>query len=136
MKDIREHKSNPTPQQVAAAEPVTAAPRRLYVPAADICETADDILLIADMPGVDENAVDISIEKNVLTLRGPVSWSAPAGHKLDWGEYESGDFERVFTLTDEIDRDKIEASMKDGVLRLRLPKAKFARARKIAVKAA
>ena len=133
MKEIRER--NPQPMQ-SAAQPVPAAPRRLVVPAADICETPDDIRLIADMPGVDEGAVDITLEKNVLILRGAVSWSAPAGHTLGWGEYESGDYERVFNLPDEIDRDNIEADMKDGVLRLRLPKAKFARTRKIAVKAA
>jgi HSP20 family molecular chaperone IbpA len=88
------------------------------------------------MPGVDENTVEIILEKNVLTLRGFIDVVAPANHKLVYAEYEAGDYERSFTLSDEIDRDKIEASLKNGVLNVWLAKAGPAKTRKISVKAA
>jgi HSP20 family molecular chaperone IbpA len=109
---------------------------RVFVPQADIYETQDDIFVVADMPGVDEKSVDITLEKNVLTITGFVEMQEPDNYDLAYAEYETGHFERRFTLSNEIDRDKIEATVKNGVLRLRLPKAKEAKVRKIAVKAA
>lgn len=109
---------------------------QVFVPQADIYETQNDIFVVADMPGVDEKSVDITLEKNVLTINGFVELQEPDNYDLAYGEYETGHFERRFTLSNEINRDKIEATVKDGVLRLQLPKAKEAKARKIAVKAA
>lgn len=86
------------------------------------------------MPGVDENSVDITLEQNVLTINGYAALVEPEGYRLADAEYRVGDYQRRFTLSDQIDRDKIEAMVKDGVLRLRLPKVKPT-ARKIAVKA-
>jgi HSP20 family molecular chaperone IbpA len=109
--------------------------RRVYTPAVDIIERKDDIIVIADMPGVDENSVDIMIEKNVLTLYGKVEADIPEKHVLYLSEYGIGDYQRVFTLTDEVDREKIQATVKNGVLRIVLPKAEAVKTRKIAVKA-
>ncbi len=109
--------------------------RRVYTPAVDIIERKDDIIVIADMPGVDETSVDIMIEKNVLTLYGRVEADIPEKHVLYLSEYGIGDFQRVFTLTDEVDREKIQATVKNGVLRIVLPKAEAVKTRKIAVKA-
>lgn len=106
---------------------------RLYMPRVDIYEQDDETVLVADMPGVDEQSVDITLEKNVLTIKGYVE-DVMEGYGLAYGEYGVGDFERTFALSDEVDRNKIQASMKDGVLRLVLPKAEEARTRKIAVK--
>jgi HSP20 family protein len=97
--------------------------RRAYVPRVDIYETDDAIVLLTDMPGVDENSIDITLEKNVLTLNGYVATESPNNYSLTYAEYETGDYERSFTLSDEIDREKIEATVKNGVLRLYLPKA-------------
>jgi HSP20 family protein len=91
---------------------------RAYVPRADIYETAKAIIVLADMPGVNENSVDITLEKNVLSLNGYVEFSPPDDFELVYAEYEVGDYQRNFTLSDEIDRDNIEATVKDGVLRL------------------
>ncbi len=110
--------------------------RKAYVPRADIYETNDEIFVVADMPGVDENSVDITLEKNVLTINGYVESEAPENYSLAYAEYEVGDYQRSFTLSNQIDLDKIEAAVKHGVIRLRLPKAGPAKARKIAVKAA
>ncbi len=109
--------------------------RRLYTPDVDIIEKNDEIVLIADMPGVEEKSVDITLEKNVLTIHGCVEPEVPENLKLTESEYGVGDYERAFTISDEIDREKIQATVKNGVLRLILPKAEAARARKIEVKA-
>lgn len=105
----------------------------LYMPRVDIYERGDETVLVADMPGVDESNIDITLEKNILTIRGYVE-NTMEGYGLAYGEYGEGDFERTFALSNEVDRDKIEATVKDGVLRLVLPKAEEARTRKIKVK--
>jgi len=109
--------------------------RRAYVPRVDIYETDEAIIMLADMPGVDEKAVDITLEKNVLTITGEVESAQPDNYSLAYAEYEVGDYTRSFTLSNEIDRDKIEASVKNGVLRLNLPKAGPTKTRKITIKA-
>jgi HSP20 family molecular chaperone IbpA len=109
--------------------------RRAYVPRVDIYETDEAIVLLTDMPGIDENSIDITLEKNVLTISGYVESESPDNYSLAYAEYETGNHRRSFTLSDEIDREKIEATVKDGVLRLYLPKAGPAQTRKIAVKA-
>ena len=108
--------------------------RRAYVPRVDIYETDDAIILLTDMPGVDENSVDITLEKNVLTINGYVEIDDPDNYSLAYAEYESGDYERSFNLSNEIDRENIEATVKNGVLRLHLPKAGPAKTHKITVK--
>jgi HSP20 family protein len=110
--------------------------RRVFVPYVDIYETGDDIVMIADMPGVEGNSVDITLEKNILTINGRVESEQHQNYSLSYAEYEAGDYERSFTLTSGIDWDKVEATMQNGVLHLRLPKAPEAKAKKIAVKAA
>lgn len=108
--------------------------RRVYTPDVDIIERKDDIVVMADMPGVDENAVDITLEKNVLTIYGKVDAEIPEHHRLWLSEYGIGDYQRTFTLSDEVDRNKIQATVKNGVLKLILPKAEAVKTRKIAVK--
>jgi HSP20 family protein len=108
--------------------------RNVYTPAVDIMERKDDIVLLADVPGVDETSVDLTLEKNVLTIYGKVTADVPGGYTLYLSEYGTGDYQRVFTLTEEVDRDRIQATVKNGVLRLVLPKAEAVKTRKIAVK--
>lgn len=109
--------------------------RRVFSPRVDIIERKGDILVTADMPGVDETSVDINLEKNVLTIYGAIEDEPLAGHEPYYTEYGLGDYERAFTLSDEIDRDRIRATVKNGVLKLVLPKAEATKSRKIAVKA-
>jgi HSP20 family molecular chaperone IbpA len=105
------------------------------VPLVDIVETADALVLVSDMPGVDDQGVDVTVEKNVLTIHGTVGVKIPEGYKLGYEEYGVGNYERVFTIPNEVDRDGIQAIMKDGVLRLTLPKVKQKAARKVTVAA-
>jgi HSP20 family molecular chaperone IbpA len=116
----------------AGVERIT--PHRIFHARADIIESGENIVIVADMPGVDEKSVDITLENNVLTITGAVEESEPKGHTLAYDEYEVGDYQRVFKLNEEVDRDGISAVVKNGVLRLTLPKAPQARTRKIPVK--
>jgi len=109
-------------------------PRPIFLPPADICETNDAIVVMAEMPGVGPDEVDITLERRVLTIRGRSSANEHTGYQRVYNEYADGDYERVFTLSEAIDRDKIEATLRDGVLHLVLPKAEPARARKIELK--
>ena len=109
--------------------------RKAFVPRVDIYETDDQIVLVADVPGVDQDSVEITLEKSLLTVNGYVELEAPEGYDIAYAEYDVGDFERSFRLSNQIDQEKIEAAVKDGVLRLVLPKIGPAKTRKIAVKA-
>lgn len=108
--------------------------RRAYIPRADIYETDAEIVVAANVPGANENSVDITLEKNVLTIRAYPVEENYEGLSLVYSEYGIGDYERRFTISDEIDRDKIEAQVKNGVLTLHLPKSGPAKMRKITVK--
>lgn len=108
--------------------------RRAFVPRADIYETDHEIIILADVPGANDQNVDITLEKNVLTIVAYIDPVRSGEYEIAYAEYEEGDYQRSFRLSDEIDRNKIEASVSDGVLRLRLPKSQEAAARKITVK--
>jgi len=108
---------------------------RVYTPAVDIIEKSNDIVILADMPGVDENSVDVTLEKDLLTIYGKIEPEIPANHKLVISEYGIGDYQRTFTLSSEIDKQHIQATVSDGVLRLVLPKAEKEKTRKIPVTA-
>jgi HSP20 family molecular chaperone IbpA len=101
----------------------------------DIYETEENVVLLADMPGVSENTVDITLEKNILTINGYTSPQAPENFEPAYAEYRFGNYERTFALSDEVDREQIEATVKHRVLRLVMPKAETAKTRKITVKA-
>jgi HSP20 family protein len=109
--------------------------QRAYIPPASIYENEDQVVVLADMPGVDETSVDITLDKNELTINGYVQTFEPEGYTLAYGEFLPGDYRRTFILSNEVDRDSIVASVKDGVLRLVLTKAPDYKARKITVKA-
>jgi len=108
----------------------------VFTPEVDIFENETRITLLADMPGVHPQDIVIDLRDNVLTVSGDVKpWET--GSETDiLVEFEIGRFFRQFTLAESIDQSKIEASSKDGVLRLVLPKEAKATPRKISVKAA
>ncbi|MGO9314955.1 MAG: Hsp20/alpha crystallin family protein [Syntrophobacteraceae bacterium] len=104
----------------------------VFVPAVDIYESENALTLVADMPGVPIESVDIDLDSDQLTMRGTIAMQEEKG-KVIFREYTAGDYYRQFTLSSDIDRDKIQASMKDGVLKLVLPKAEAAKPRKITI---
>jgi HSP20 family protein len=109
--------------------------RPVFVPPADIYETRDNIVVVAEMPGVAPDELEITLERRVLPIRGRNAGNEHTGYQRGYNEYANGDYERVFTLSDNIDRDRIEATLKDGVLHLVLPKSETAKPRKIELKA-
>ena len=104
-----------------------------FVPDVDIIEHEDAFELTADMPGVDDSTIDVDLDKNVLTLRGRYAEEAPEGYEMAYREYRTGAYERVFTLGNQIDRDNVKATVKNGVLKLHLPKVKEQQPRRIEV---
>jgi HSP20 family molecular chaperone IbpA len=110
--------------------------QRTFSPRVDIYESNDNVVLLAEMPGVSETGIEITLEKNDLTIRGEFQHIELEGYRAAHIEYPTGNFERTFKLSDEVDRDNIEATIKNGLLTLVLPKAEIAKAKKIAVKSA
>lgn len=116
--------------EVAAAE--QAPERPVYVPHTDILETADGYVLLADLPGVAQDDLDVTYEKGILTIKASPSLPAHEGFHLAYGEYQGGNYYRTFRLSDQLDPGGISASIKDGVLRVVLPRPESA-SRKITV---
>ena len=120
-------------ESVPAQDTERTRARRCFVPRADIYETEGEIVVLVDIPGADEKTVNIMLEKKVLTINAFIEPVQFNGYAIAYAEYEEGDYQRVFHLSDEIDRDRIEATVNDGVLRLQLPKAESALTKKITV---
>ena len=110
--------------------------RPLYAPRVDIVETGDALEILADMPGVTKDSVEVTLEQRLLSIRGRADVSVPEGFAPLYLEYQPGDYERSFTLSDAVDPAGIEARVRGGVLHLRLPKAGSAKRQRIEVKAA
>jgi HSP20 family molecular chaperone IbpA len=116
--------------QKSLSRETTRASDYYVTPAVDILETEDGLTLLADMPGLDDKSLEISVEQGVLTIRG----NAPAGD----GEYLRREFAmtgfwRQFALADSFDADRAEASIAHGVVTLKIPKAEAAKPKRIAV---
>jgi len=104
----------------------------LYIaPPVDIFETEDALTVIADLPGVGKDAVDIRVEDNVLTITGKADYKSPENMMLE--EFSLHGYYRQFQLSDEVDQSKISAETKNGVLTITLPKAEKSKPRRIKV---
>ena len=108
-------------------------PGRTYVPNVDIYETQDSLWLWADMPGIDENSLEVRVADGVLSLEGRVALQEYDNLSPVYTEYNIGNYARRFTLSNEIDLDRIKARMTNGVLELELPKAERAKPKQISV---
>ncbi len=122
----------------AVADPVTPqqadTPRRTAVPACDIYEDDAKVVVVADLPGVDRDGLNVSLHRGLLTIEGTPKVQ-DNGRPL-WRESGPVRWRRAFTLTDSLDGERISAVIKDGVLRLELPKVPAAQPRRIEVSAA
>jgi len=119
-----------TQQNTSVTE--TREPDRYLVPAVDIYETDDGLTLVADVPGVETDGLDIRVEEGILTIRGTSTWAER--QNTSWREFEVVDYYRQFRLNDQVDHEKISAALANGVLTLQLPKAAKAKPRQIEVK--
>ena len=119
----------PAPAATAAA---TREETRYLVPPVDIFEVDDGLVVLADLPGVDKDGVDIRVDNGILTILGRVT-NRPIGDSLR-NEFMLLDYYRQFELSEQVEVGKISAELKNGVLRLHLPKAEAAKPRQIEVK--
>lgn len=110
-------------------------PGLVFTPAVDIFETEKEITLLADLPGVKAGSLNIDLRENLLTLDGDVQAPEREGETDVFREYRTGKYYRQFNLSEMIDQAKIDAELKEGVLRLRLPKVEAAQPRQITVRA-
>jgi len=117
-----------------AADQAFPEAQATYTPPIDIHEGAEGLTLEADLPGATERNLRIHLEDNVLNLYAKIDSPVPEGARLVHEEYRVGDYHRSFILSDEVDRERITAELKNGVLRLFLPKADRARTRRIEIK--
>ncbi len=107
--------------------------RRVFTPPTDILENGDHYIILVDVPGADRDHVQITLEKNVLSIQAETDLNHPEKYGMVLSEYGLGDYARSFVLTEVIDQEKIEATVTDGVLKLVLPKAGPAKAHQIMI---
>jgi HSP20 family protein len=121
------------PARTDSELPATRESELYMSPAVDIFETADGLTVVADVPGVAKDGLDINVDNRILTIRGSVS--LPQREGMISQEFGMLNYFRQFKLTDEVDQANIKASLEQGVLTLALPKAEHAKPRRIEVKA-
>lgn len=110
-------------------------PGIVFRPDVDIVEQTGEFMVVADLPGVDDQHVDVRLENGILAIRADLAVEPEPEWQPVYDEYRMGSYYREFALSDRINVEGIEASMKDGVLELRLPKVEQHRPRSIEVKA-
>lgn len=120
--------NRPAPTAAQGQEPQPAV-----IPPVDVFENEHSITLLADLPGVARDQLHVRVDGDRLVLEATASTSAPADMQLVYGEAQIPTYRRQFTLSRELDASRIEAQLRDGVLRLTIPKAEEAKPRRIQV---
>ena len=123
-KDLTTSKHEPVGREA------TRSQARYVTPPVDIVETEEGLTVVADVPGLDEKNLEISVDQGVLTLEGKAVFGSG---ELLWREYTMDGYWRQFQLPDSFDASKAKAEVRHGVLTLHLPKAEAAKPRKIAI---
>jgi HSP20 family protein len=108
-------------------------PGRTFVPVTDIFETPEALTVVLEMPGVDRNSIEASVEDDIVTIEGRIDFSKYEGMQPVYTEYNVGYYARSFQISNRVDQSKISAQMKDGVVTIVLPKSEQAKPRKIQV---
>ena len=122
-------------KETATAETVEQAERTYtVVPAVDIIERPDQVIVLADLPGAEENSVEVQMENEQLTIGARAILQPPAGMEALYQGFDTCQYRRVFALTDKLDREHISAALKYGVLRVTLPKLPETHSRRTQVK--
>jgi len=127
-KEIAETPKSAVVEAAGESQPVLQPP-------ADIWEDADGITVLADMPGVSKDRLNIQVDKDTLSIEGEAQIDMPEGMKPLYADVRATRYRRRFALSSELETDSIEASLKDGVLRLRISKRAELKPRKIEVQA-
>lgn len=115
-------------------QPDAASDNQAILPPVNVIEDSSGITLMADLPGVPKDKLALHIEADRLTIEGEISLDVPAGMEATHAEVNLPRYRRVFTLSKELDADKVAAEFKQGVLKLRIPKVEQAQPRRVEIK--
>jgi HSP20 family molecular chaperone IbpA len=126
-------KSPASPQKADRREAPERATRTV-MPPVDIYEVDKAFVLVADIPGVHPEGLEVVAERDTLTIRGRVERPAPRPDYPDYQEFELADYYRAFNLTEDLDTSVVTATLRDGVLRVEIPKSAKLQPKKIAVR--
>ena len=135
MNDLRNQERAPTSSEKGQTNRGRYSDSAL-MPPVDVIEDASGITLYADLPGVSRDKLSLQVETGTLTIDAEIDLNLPEGLQSSHTEVGLGRFHRTFTLSSELDTEKVTAELADGVLRLRIPKAEHAKPRRIEVSAA
>jgi HSP20 family molecular chaperone IbpA len=136
MNDVRKQDGA---SSTAVAEKEQSGVRRneqALMPPVDVIEDADSLTLYADLPGASKETLALHVDNGTLSIEAELALSLPEGLQSSHTEVSVGRFRRSFTLSKELDAEKVSAELSNGVLRLRIPKAEHAKPRRITVNAA
>ena len=122
-------------KDVTTREVQTREPETVLRTPVDIFEDTEGITLLADMPGVSKDSLNVQVDKDSLIVEGDARIDMPEGMEALYADVRSTRYRRSFALSGELETDRIDASLKDGVLRVRIPKRAEARPRKIDIRA-
>jgi len=135
MAKTNSESKNVKPSESTGVQQGERAPEVVLRPPVDIYEDADGITLMADMPGVSRDRLTIEVDKDMLLVEGDARIDMPEGMDALYADVRSNRYRRSFTLSGELETGQIDASLKDGVLNVRIPKRAEVRPRKIEVRA-
>ena len=135
MNDLRNQERTPTSPENAQSNGGRYSDVAL-MPPVDVIEDAGGITLYADLPGVSRDKLNLQVETGTLTIDAAIDLNLPEGLQSSHTEVGLGRFHRTFTLSSELDTEKVTAELADGVLKLRIPKAEHAKPRRIEVSTA
>ncbi len=125
------------PVKVEATRPSREPAENALCPVVDIYESQGEVVVVAELPGSRREDVSVQVDKGVLTVQADRKLEVPGeGYADTYVSFESGQFFRAFALSDEIDRERISATVANGVLTVHLPKAEAAKTRKIEIRPA
>jgi HSP20 family protein len=134
MSDKQQAQQQAPQRQVST--PQAAQDERAMVPRVDVYEDSTGITLLADLPGVPREQLELKVEGDTLFIEGALTSATPEGLEASYAEVRVPRYRRAFTLSRELDPAGIQANLKDGVLNLRIPKQAHAQPRRIAVQVA
>lgn len=120
----------------AVTKPEATRSEAAVMPRVDVIEDATGITLYADLPGVPKDKLSLQVDADTLTIEGELALDLPEGMEATHAEVGLPRYRRAFTLSKELDAQKIAAEFKQGVLKLRIPKAEHAQPRRIEVQIA
>lgn len=131
--NVTEKKNAAKNSNVAENRTDSAATEAALLPPVDVIEDANGITLLADLPGVSKDKLKLQLETDSLTIEGEMDLDIPQGMESSFAEVKVARYRRLFTLSKELDGEKTSAEFKNGVLKLRIPKAAHAQPRKIQI---